>query len=115
MSTKTQKKCPGKLACLLNQIPRVCPLVPDPKKCEADTWYFFGLLHHTTGEVPCCIRVIDKDKLIGCCEAAKQLPKDFVWETVDLFFPLHYKIETPSYRFCNADKTKCIDVAAYKK
>ncbi len=44
---------------------------------KADTWFFSGIAYHRSGPVPAGICLLEKDKLIGCCNAAKKLPPGF--------------------------------------
>ena len=88
---------------------RVQPVVKDPK-ATADTWHFCGgLIYKTSGPVPVGIRVIDKDKLIGCCMAAKiVLKKDPKFPvdkaTVNLYWVLYPGCIEPYYYFIFGDK-----------
>jgi hypothetical protein len=88
---------------------RVTPVVKDPK-AKADTWHFCGgLIYATTGEVPMGIRIIDMDKLIGCCKASdivKGKFPEFPVEkaTVKLYWVLYPSCTEPYYYFVLGDE-----------
>lgn len=88
---------------------RVAPVVPHAQ-AVADTWHFCGgLIYKTTGPVPLGIRVINKDKLIGCCKAAaivkKIDPKFPIGKaTVKLYWVLYPGCNEPYYYFIYGDK-----------
>jgi hypothetical protein len=92
---------------------RVAPVVPHAK-AVADTWHFCGgLIYKTTGPVPSGIRIIDKNKLIGCCKAAeivkKKFPKFQVEKaTVSLAWVL-YPGTRPCYSFVLDDISHAVD------
>jgi hypothetical protein len=85
---------------------RVAPVVKDPI-ARADSWHFCGgLIYKTTDKVPLGIRIIDKDKLIGCCKAASLLPKSFPVEKaiVKLYWVLYPSCTEPYYYFVLGDE-----------
>lgn len=84
----------------------VAPVVQNPKPV-ADTWHFCGgLIYKTTGPVPLGIRIINKDKLIGCCKAASKLPKSFPVNksTINLYWALYPGMTEPYYFFTYGDQ-----------
>jgi hypothetical protein len=92
---------------------RVVPVVKDPT-ARADTWHFCGgLIYKTTGQVPLGIRIINKDKLIGCCKAADIVANKFPGfpvdkATVNLYWVL-YPGSRPCYFFVLDDISHAVD------
>lgn len=72
----TDKKTPTPPGDWYSLTLEVEPVTADPHP-RADTWYYGGKTRHKSGPVPLGIRPINKDKLVGYCEAAKKLPPRF--------------------------------------
>ncbi len=91
---------------------RVAPVVPHPEY-RAETWHYGGLISVTTGPVPMGIQVIDREKLISCCEAAKKLPPGFPLSEAhgSLYWAVNPECKEPIYVF-QAGETS-ITVGAY--
>ncbi|HLP89939.1 MAG TPA: hypothetical protein VK184_15285 [Nostocaceae cyanobacterium] len=83
---------------------------PDP---VMETWYYGGVIRHETRPVPLGIRPINKDKLIGACKAAEQLPVGFPLPeaSANLSWPLTPLVDEPLYTFYHDDIS--ISVGAY--
>ena len=75
----TDKKTPTPPGNWYSVTLEVEPVTADPHP-RADTWYYGGKTRHTSGSVTLGIRPINKDKLVGCCSAAKKLPPGFPLE-----------------------------------
>ncbi len=108
----TDKKTPTPPGDWYSVTLEVEPVTADPHP-RADTWYYGGKTRHTSGPVTLGIRPINKDKLVGCCSAAKKLPPGFPLEEAsgELSWPVLPSVNEPLYHFYHGDVS--IAVGAY--
>ncbi|MDY6783257.1 MAG: hypothetical protein SW833_12060 [Cyanobacteriota bacterium] len=77
---------------------------------HVDIWQYGGLITHESGPVPLGMRPIEKDKLIGCGEAAKKLPPDFPLDKAsgELSWVLSPSVDEPLYHFHYGEKSHSV-------